>query len=107
MVNQGRGKFRALAVLAAITLLFAVPVNAQNMGGSMGGGAAGGASGGGTGITQGYITAPPAPQPMSDMRQQAAGAPERQADQPDKCRTCENCVTEQCRTICWQRYCRR
>lgn len=110
MLKQGRGRHGTLALLAAVAVLFAVPVAAQ-MGGNMGGGAAGGATGGGagggTGITQGYITAPPPPQPMSGMRQQPAGTPERQADRPDKCKTCENCLTEQCRTTCWQRYCRR
>jgi hypothetical protein len=105
MLKQGNA--RAMVLLAAIGLLFAAPVAAQNMGGNMGGGAGGGGAGGGAGITQGYITGPPPPQPVSGMRQQPIVSSEKQVDQPDKCRTCENCLTEQCRTMCWQRYCRR
>lgn len=95
-----QGKAGALALLVAIGLLFAAPIAAQQMGGNMGGGAGGGVAGG-------YITAPPPPQPVIGMRQQAVGSSDKQVDQPDKCKTCENCLTEQCRTMCWRRYCRR
>lgn len=99
------GKARTLALLV-VGLLIAAAAAAQQMGGNMGGGTAGGGAGGAGGV-QGYITSPPPPQPVTGMRQQAVGSSDRQVEQPDKCKTCENCLTEQCRTTCWRRYCRR
>ncbi|QID17436.1 hypothetical protein G3580_07110 [Nitrogeniibacter mangrovi] len=85
---------RAVCVLA---LLCAPPVFGQGMGGGMGGSSS----------AQGYITAPPVPNPDMARLPRPPEAAEKQGKQPDKCKTCVNCLTETCRRMCWQRYCRK
>lgn len=93
-----------LALAAGLLLaLTATAAMAQNMGGGMGGSSVSGAP-------QGYITAPPTlPNTPVQPRQPPAGEDTAmtEAEQPDKCKTCVNCLTDSCRRLCWQRYCRR
>jgi len=96
----------AFTLLAALAIS---PAIAQDMGGGMGGVAVGGGGGAPPGTPQGYITAPPIIAPSAVQPQPTApGSPSMsQVAQPDKCKTCVNCLTESCQRMCWQRYCRR
>ena len=79
-----------------LALLLVAPTSAANMGGGMGG------------SSQGYITAPPTPNATPVRLQPPAETGEKLGDQqPDKCKTCANCLTDTCRRMCWQRYCRK
>ncbi|MCZ4305891.1 hypothetical protein O4G98_14230 [Zoogloeaceae bacterium G21618-S1] len=78
-----------------LALLFSMPAIGANMGGGMGG------------SSQGYITAPPTPNATPVRLQPSPEVTGKQDKPPDKCKTCANCLTESCRSMCWQRYCRK
>jgi len=107
MANHARTGCLCLVITALMALPIA-PALAQDMGGGMGGVAVGG-GGVPPGTPQGYITAPPIMSPNAVAPQPSApGNPAMsQVEQPDKCKTCVNCLTESCQRMCWQRYCRR